>query len=65
MRCFGLRFLEGFMRIRMAGATDIGRKRKANQDSIFYDESQGLGVVADGIGLNESKKPRYGQSSFI
>jgi serine/threonine protein phosphatase PrpC len=38
------------MRIRMAGATDIGRKRKANQDSIFYDESHGLGVVADGIG---------------
>jgi PPM family protein phosphatase len=38
------------MRIRMAGATDIGRKRKGNQDSLFYDESHGLGVVADGIG---------------
>jgi len=38
------------MRIRMAGATDIGRKRKGNQDSIFFDESLGLGVVADGIG---------------
>jgi protein phosphatase len=34
----------------MTGATDIGRKRKANQDSIFYDETQGLGIVADGIG---------------
>ena len=50
MQCFFSRFLEGEMRIRMAGATDIGRKRKANQDSIFYDEAQGLGVVADGIG---------------
>ena len=38
------------MRIRMAGATDIGRRRKGNQDSIFYDESRGLGIVADGIG---------------
>ena len=38
------------MRIRMAGATDIGRKRKGNQDSIFFDEAHGLGVVADGIG---------------
>ena len=38
------------MRVRMAGATDIGRKRKGNQDSIFFDESLGLGVVADGIG---------------
>jgi PPM family protein phosphatase len=38
------------MRIRMAGATDIGRRRKGNQDSIFYDESRGLGLVADGIG---------------
>ena len=38
------------MRIRMTGATDIGRKRKGNQDSIFFDESHGLGVVADGIG---------------
>lgn len=43
-------FFGGFMRIRMAGATDIGRKRKGNQDSIFFDESLGLGVVADGIG---------------
>ena len=34
----------------MAGATDIGRRRKGNQDSIFYDESHGIGIVADGIG---------------
>ncbi len=38
------------MQVRMAGATDIGRVRKNNQDSIFYDESLGLGIVADGIG---------------
>ena len=38
------------MRVRMSGATDIGRKRKGNQDSIFFDESHGMGVVADGIG---------------
>lgn len=34
----------------MAGATDIGRRRKGNQDSIYYDEAHGLGLVADGIG---------------
>lgn len=38
------------MRVRMAGATDIGRRRKGNQDSIYYDEAHGLGLVADGIG---------------
>ncbi|MEZ4743275.1 MAG: protein phosphatase 2C domain-containing protein [Bdellovibrionota bacterium] len=38
------------MRIRMAGATDVGRRRKANQDSLFYDAAQGIGIVADGIG---------------
>lgn len=38
------------MRIRMAGATDVGRKRKSNQDSIFFDEVHGIGIVADGIG---------------
>ncbi len=38
------------MRIRMAGATDVGRLRKANQDSLFFDGTQGLGIVADGVG---------------
>jgi len=47
---FDVTFMGGLMRIRMAGATDIGRKRKANQDSIYFDEAHGLGVVADGIG---------------
>ncbi len=34
----------------MAGSTDIGRVRKMNQDSLFFDEVQGLAIVADGIG---------------
>lgn len=38
------------MQIRMAGATDVGRRRKANQDSIFFDAASGVGIVADGIG---------------
>ncbi len=38
------------MHIRMAGLTDVGRRRKSNQDSLFFDEGHGLAVVADGIG---------------
>lgn len=38
------------MQIRMAGVTHIGRRRKNNQDSLFFDEGHGIGVVADGIG---------------
>lgn len=38
------------MRVRMAGATDVGRRRKSNQDSIYFDEPAGFGIVADGIG---------------
>jgi len=34
----------------MVGATDIGRRRKSNQDSIYFDEVQGLAAIADGIG---------------
>ncbi len=34
----------------MFGATDVGRVRKANQDSFYYDEAHGFAVVADGIG---------------
>lgn len=34
----------------MAGSTDVGRRRKNNQDSLYYDETSGFGVVADGIG---------------
>jgi protein phosphatase len=38
------------VQIRMAGVTHIGRRRKNNQDSLFFDEGHGIGVVADGIG---------------
>lgn len=38
------------MQVRMIGATDIGRRRKSNQDSLYYDEPAGFGIVADGIG---------------
>ena len=38
------------MQIRMIGATDVGRRRKTNQDSLYYDEPAGFGIVADGIG---------------
>lgn len=34
----------------MAGATDVGRARKMNQDSFYYDGTQGIAIVADGIG---------------
>lgn len=34
----------------MAGASHIGRVRKSNQDSFFFDESLGFVVVCDGIG---------------
>lgn len=33
-----------------SGKTDIGRKRKTNQDSIFLDQKKYLFVVADGMG---------------
>jgi serine/threonine protein phosphatase PrpC len=38
------------VQVRMIGATDVGRRRKSNQDSLYYDEPAGFGIVADGIG---------------
>lgn len=38
------------MRIRMYGASDIGRVRKANQDSYYCNDQLGIAIVADGIG---------------
>lgn len=37
-------------RVFSAGLTDIGRKRKINQDAFFMDDRMGLYVVADGMG---------------
>lgn len=33
-----------------AGLTDVGRKRKGNEDSLFLNEKMGLFIVADGMG---------------
>jgi len=38
------------MRLRVSGKTDIGQKRKINQDSILMDHKAKLFVVADGMG---------------
>ncbi|MBI3272160.1 MAG: serine/threonine-protein phosphatase [Planctomycetes bacterium] len=34
----------------MAGRSDMGRKRKNNEDSYFFSEGDGLCIVADGMG---------------
>ncbi len=36
--------------IESAGITDVGKKRKGNEDSYFIDDEMGLYVVADGMG---------------
>ena len=41
------------MHIRMVGASDLGRVRKNNEDSLFFDANLGLGIVCDGIGGRE------------
>jgi serine/threonine protein phosphatase PrpC len=38
------------LEMRSYGGTDIGRRRKANQDALFQDDTLGLWVVADGMG---------------
>ncbi len=42
-------------RVRFSGATDIGRKREHNEDSIFLpEENERLAIVADGMGGHAS-----------
>ena len=36
--------------IESAGLTDVGKKRKNNEDSLFLSDTQKLYVVADGMG---------------
>jgi protein phosphatase len=36
--------------IESAGITDVGKKRKGNEDALFLEDSLGLYVVADGMG---------------
>jgi PPM family protein phosphatase len=38
------------VRIDMYGASDVGRVRKNNQDAFYCNATQGIAVVADGIG---------------
>lgn len=40
--------------IESAGITDRGKKRKANEDSLFLEDSLGLYVVADGMGGHQA-----------
>ncbi|MDD9952284.1 MAG: protein phosphatase 2C domain-containing protein [Zetaproteobacteria bacterium] len=42
------------VRTRMYGVTHVGKVRANNQDSIYYDSHQGLGIVCDGIGGHSS-----------
>src|SRR4051812_31618557 len=42
------------MRVRFAGATNIGRKRDHNEDSISLPENERLCIVADGMGGDAS-----------
>jgi len=42
------------MRVRFAGATNIGRKRDHNEDSISLPETERLAIVADGMGGHAS-----------
>jgi len=38
------------VKIESAGISDIGKRRKQNEDSLFLDDRLGLYVVADGMG---------------
>ena len=40
--------------IESAGITDVGKKRKNNEDYLFLDDDQKLYVVADGIGGHQA-----------
>jgi serine/threonine protein phosphatase PrpC len=36
--------------VKCAGITDVGRKRKNNEDNFYYDSEYGFFIVADGMG---------------
>ena len=36
--------------IQSAGITDVGKKRKGNEDSLFFSDAMGFYVVSDGMG---------------
>jgi len=37
-------------RLMVSGRTDVGQVRGRNEDALFYDEAQGIFIVADGLG---------------
>lgn len=51
LRAFGTHTM---VDIEAAGITDIGMKRKGNEDALFLDESRNLYVVADGMGGHQA-----------
>jgi len=42
------------MRVRFAGATDVGRKRDHNEDAVYLPSDTRLAIVADGMGGHAS-----------
>lgn len=38
------------IRLRITGKSDVGRKRKRNEDSLYVSQENGLAIVADGMG---------------
>lgn len=36
--------------VESAGMTDVGKKRKGNEDALYLDDQQGLYIVSDGMG---------------
>ena len=40
--------------IESAGLTDVGMRRKGNEDALFLDDNLGLYVVADGMGGHQA-----------
>ncbi len=49
-KSYQLDFLENRMEITAFGASDIGKTRSSNQDSIYVNQEKKLFIVADGMG---------------
>lgn len=49
-------------RLEIAGRSDVGMKRKNNEDSMFFSEEDGLCVVADGMGGLEAGEVASGMA---
>jgi hypothetical protein len=47
------------MTIESYGATDVGLRRKLNEDSLTLDNDLGLFIVADGMGGHNAGKDRF------